>query len=101
MTIAWSGRMKTVTHALLGFVAGTAFLAMIAMTTSCAGTKVHGAQTMKPPAAQLAIPVSCIDQVIHGTEKTRCEAIDPSHPDVALCGPVLVHFNCTKIIPKK
>lgn len=91
--------MKTITHAIFGFVAGTALLAMIVMTTSC-GTSLHGAKKMQPPAAQLAIPVSCIDQVIHGTEKTRCEAIDPAHPDVALCGPVLVHFNCTKVIPK-
>jgi hypothetical protein len=28
--------MKNVTHALLGFVAGTALLALIAMTTGCA-----------------------------------------------------------------
>jgi hypothetical protein len=77
------------------FVAGIALLFLIAVTAGCAGTK-----KMQPPAAQLSIPVSCIDQVIHGTEKTRCEAIDPAHPDVALCGPVLVHFTCTKIIPK-
>ena len=31
--------MKTITHAILGFVAGTALLALIAVTTSCAGTK--------------------------------------------------------------
>jgi hypothetical protein len=90
--------MKAITHALLGFLAGTALLGFIAVTTSCAHKPLHRAKKMQPPAAQLAIPVSCIDQVLHGTEKTRCEAVDPAHPDVALCGPVLIHFNCTKVV---
>jgi hypothetical protein len=72
-------------------------LAIIAIA-GCARTPLHRAKKMHPPAAQLAIPVSCIDQVLHGTEKTRCEAVDPAHPDVALCGPVLIHFNCTKVV---
>jgi hypothetical protein len=39
--------MKTITHALFGFVAVTALLAMIAMTTSCAVTPLHGASARK------------------------------------------------------
>jgi hypothetical protein len=94
--------MKTITHALLGFVAGTALLFLIAVTTSCAGTKALHVAKMQPPhpAARMAIPVSCIDQV-HGTEQTVCEATDPAHPDVALCGPLKVpfclHQSCSQI----
>jgi hypothetical protein len=40
--------MRTITHALLGFVAGTALLALIAVTTSCAGTKVALHAAPKP-----------------------------------------------------
>jgi len=77
---------------LLGIAVALAIIAV-------AGCAPH--KQMRPATAQLAIPITCIDQVLHGTEKTVCEVTDPAHPDVALCGPVLVHFTCTKVIPKK
>lgn len=87
--------MKSLTQALLVFVACLAFLAAIALTTGCGAGK-----KMRPDgASRLAIPVSCIDQV-HGTEQTVCEATDPAHPDIALCGPLQVHFTCTKVVKK-
>lgn len=50
------------------------------------------------PQAQLVIPASCIDKV-RGTDLTKCTAI-PGKPDWADCGNVVVHFTCTKVVPK-
>jgi hypothetical protein len=49
------------------------------------------------PSAAYTIPVECIDRVLRGTVKTKCYALDPEHPDTAVCGPVLVHFTCTRV----
>lgn len=44
----------------------------------------------------LAIPISCIDKVLAGTDVSLCETI-PGKPDWANCNHVIVHFTCTKV----
>jgi hypothetical protein len=52
---------------------------------------------LRVPVTRLAIPVDCIDKVLHGTTRTKCDAI-PNHPDWADCGHVIVHYTCTRSV---
>jgi hypothetical protein len=65
------------------------------------GCAAHKNPVPGHPAAAYTIPVECIDRVLHGTDKTKCYALDPAHPDTAVCGPVVVHFTCTKVATSK
>jgi hypothetical protein len=83
--------MKTITHALLGFVAGTTLLAMIAMTTSCAGTPLHGASKKQAPKKPIHVPLVAYTahisdkdcKPIPGTPMFRCNnvVLDPQTID--------------------
>jgi hypothetical protein len=60
------------------------------------------ARKLARPAAQLAIPVSCIDKVVGAVpDMTWCEALPkktPNAPDQAVCRNVIVQFHCTKAV---
>jgi hypothetical protein len=69
--------MKTITHALLGFVAGTAFLALIAFTTGCAGRQP------KP------VHVPLVAYTAHISDKD-CKRIGKDNPPRFICNHVLL-----------
>jgi hypothetical protein len=60
------------------------------------------AQKLARPAAAIAIPVACIDKVVHAVpDKTRCEALPKKSvnaPDQAECSHVIVQYHCTKAV---
>lgn len=70
--------------------------ALAAITLGCASKKT----VLIHPAAQFAIPVSCIDGVVGGTKDVLCEQF-PGDGTKAVCkGGVIVKFHCTKSLPK-
>jgi hypothetical protein len=81
----------------------TTALACIALALVAVGVimVLSGCAAKQPalriPVTRLAIPVDCIDKVLHGTTRTKCNAI-PNHPDWADCGHVVVHYTCTRSV---
>lgn len=71
--------MKTITHALLGFVAGTAFLFLIALTTGCTGA-AH-----KPT----PVHVPLVAYTAHLNDKD-CKRIGKDNPPRFRCNNVLL-----------
>lgn len=70
--------MNAVTRALIGFVAGTALLALIALTTGCAGTKV-----------KKSIHVPLVAYTAHLNDKD-CKRIGKDNPPRFRCNNVVL-----------
>jgi hypothetical protein len=74
--------IKSVTHALLGFVAGSAVLVAIALTTGCAGTPLHGASVK-------TVHVPRVAYTAHLNDKD-CKRIGTDNPPRFRCNNVVL-----------
>jgi hypothetical protein len=70
--------MKTITHALLGFVAGTALLFLIAVTTSCGASRPHA-----------VVHVPLVAYTAHLNDKD-CKRIGKDNPPRFRCNHVVL-----------